>query len=200
MQYNASMENWLDISTFLLFVLQKAYWLISEKRADREKPRVRKRPPLFNKARIIEYGVWCVLLLLFVQLILHVSILPMGSYSLMPQIGFLLVVLGLGLGLMARRQLAENWAHSWEYQVKQKQELVTTGIYSLIRHPIYASFAFASIGAELVAKSWLVVLFFGLFWTSYRQAKKEEILLEGHFGAAYKMYMNHTKMFIPFLW
>jgi len=194
------MENWLGIVTFLLFILQKVYWLISSKRADREKPRIRKRPSFFNKARILEYGFWSFILLLFMQFFLHLSILPIRIFFPIDQMGFLCVLIGLGLGVVARKQLADNWANSWEYQIKQKQELVTTGIYGVIRHPIYASFWIAAIGAELVAKSWLFVIFLSYLLVCYHQAKKEEILLEKHFGSTYKTYMKRTKMFIPYLW
>lgn len=194
------MESLLAIFTLFLFVLWKVYWWISEKRADREKPRIRKRPSLFNKVRILEYGVWFVLLVLFAQLILHISILSINDSFYISSLGFLFVLLGLGLCIVSRKELAGNWANSWEYQIKEKQNLVTTGVYGFIRHPIYAGLGIAFIGAELEAKSWLVVIFLSYFFVAYRQAKKEEVLLEKHFGNSYRTYMKHTKMFLPYLW
>jgi protein-S-isoprenylcysteine O-methyltransferase Ste14 len=94
-----------------------------------------------------------------------------------------------------------NWAHGGEYQVKNNQELVTIGIYRYIRHPIYLGVMLAYGGGQIVAGSYLSMVFLVLFtYSSIVQAKKEEKLLLQHFGQEYEDYMRKTKMLIPFVY
>jgi protein-S-isoprenylcysteine O-methyltransferase Ste14 len=194
------MENILGYLTVLAFVGWRIYWLVTEKKADREKPKTQKRPSFFANVRLIRHGFWSVGALVFAQLLFDVTILPFETMLPVAFIGFALVVLGLGLCIVARKQLDTNWANAWEYQIKQKHELVTHGVYAFIRHPIYSGIVVAVIGAELVAQSWLFLLFFSFFWVVYEQAKKEEVILEKHFGKKYTDYKKHSKMLIPFIW
>ncbi len=190
----------LKIFTVLLFIGWRAYWIITEKRADREKPKTQANPPLFTKRKIMMYGLWFAILVIFSQLLLDVSILPMQSNFLIELVGFLIVILGVGIAVIARAQLGTNWANAWEYQIKQRHKLITTGIYAYIRHPIYTGVALEIIGAELVAQSYLFLFFFLAFLAAYKQGKLEEVILEKHFGKAYAEYKKKTKMLIPFIW
>ena len=79
-------------------------------------------------------------------------------------------------------------------------ELITTGVFKLIRHPLYASLIFLTWAVYL--KNTTVPLFIiamistnFLYFTS-RFDEKECIQ---YFGDGYREYMNHTKMFIPFI-
>ena len=79
-------------------------------------------------------------------------------------------------------------------------ELIDTGVFKLIRHPLYASLIFLTWAVYL--KHPTIPLFFiallstnFLYFTS-RFDEKECIL---YFGNKYQDYMKHTKMFIPFI-
>ncbi|MBI5452967.1 isoprenylcysteine carboxylmethyltransferase family protein [Candidatus Gottesmanbacteria bacterium] len=106
----------------------------------------------------------------------------------------------MAISVSARRVLGTNWAHAAEYQIKKDHELVTSGIYKYIRNPIYTGLVIAITGAELVAKSYLFIFFalFG-FWVAYIQAKREEKILQEHFGKEYSDYMKKSKTLIPFI-
>ncbi|MBI4096811.1 MAG: isoprenylcysteine carboxylmethyltransferase family protein [Candidatus Levybacteria bacterium] len=115
-------------------------------------------------------------------------------------IGFCISLIGILIAVAGRKELGANWTHAREYQVKRRHELVETGIYRYIRHPIYTGFAVYLIGAELVAKSWLVIpIVLIAFSGAYIQGKREEKLLLAHFGKQYKQYMRRSKMLIPFV-
>jgi protein-S-isoprenylcysteine O-methyltransferase len=87
-----------------------------------------------------------------------------------------------------------------DYQVKEKQALVTEGIYAFVRHPIYAGFLFMLTGVEIILHSWLFVIVFAVvFVFIYLQSTKEESVLARHFGKEYLKYMHRSKMFIPFV-
>jgi protein-S-isoprenylcysteine O-methyltransferase Ste14 len=140
------------------------------------------------------------LLFIFSQIVGTIRILPMQSSLQQVCVGLFLVIVGVGSAFLAKRQLGDSWVYAAVYGVKPKQHLVTTGIYAIVRHPIYVSFAISYIGIELLAGSWLWVAFLFLFIPAYLQAKKEEKVLIKHFGETYKKYQQTTKMFIPYLW
>lgn len=153
------MEIILQIVTLFLFFAWRCYWSITEIIADREKPKTIAQPAFFSKKRILRNIVlWTVGFLVVLPLV-GVKILPMEQNASVQFFGFFLVVLGIGTLVMARRELGTNWANAYEYQIKHKQVLVTSGIYAYIRNPIYTGLVLATVGAELVAGSYLFVLF-----------------------------------------
>jgi protein-S-isoprenylcysteine O-methyltransferase Ste14 len=144
----------------------------------------------------ILYILWA---LLGMQL-LGLSLFPF-PYGMVAQcVGFVMAFTGVVISVMGRRELGLNWAHGGEYQVKNNQELVTIGIYRYIRHPIYLGVMLAYVGGQIVAGSYLSILFLILFvYSSVVQAKKEEKLLLHYFGKQYEDYMQNTKMLIPYI-
>lgn len=190
----------LKLLTFILFASWRIYWSITETQTYREKPITKENIGFLDRKRLSRNFMWLTGFVLALQLVLNLQILPMPNNFALQVFGFSLVVLGLGTAVKARIDLGNNWANAYEYQVKKKQELVTSGIYKYIRHPIYAGVVTAAIGAELVAQSYLFLVFVLFVWGGYKQAKLEEKILIEHFGNAYRTYMKHSKMFIPFLW
>jgi protein-S-isoprenylcysteine O-methyltransferase Ste14 len=78
--------------------------------------------------------------------------------------------------------------------------LVTSGIYHYIRHPLYASLLFLAWGAFLKDITWYSICLVVVATMSVvATAKKDEIECVRYFGSAYEEYMTQTKMFIPFL-
>ncbi|HYK08728.1 MAG TPA: isoprenylcysteine carboxylmethyltransferase family protein [Candidatus Eisenbacteria bacterium] len=140
------------------------------------------------------------LLFIFSQIVGTIHILPMQASLLQVYVGLFLVIVGVGSAFLAKRQLGDSWVYAAVYGVKPKQHLVTTGIYAIVRHPIYVSFAIGYIGIELLAGSWLWIAFLFLFIPAYMQGKKEEKILLKHYGEKYKKYQQNTKMLIPYLW
>lgn len=199
MRYNVYMDVILRILTLLLFALWKAYWNIAAPNAEQEKPKTVKQLPLFHRKRV---GIYLFLgiigLLIFLPLV-GVRILPIEKQLWFQLLGFSFVVVGFGIAILARMQLGANWANAYEYQIKERHELVTHGIYSYIRHPIYTGIWLALIGAELVASSYLFIVFILFLFLAYKQGKKEEALLEKHFGNSYRGYRKRTKMLLPFI-
>lgn len=87
------------------------------------------------------------------------------------------------------------------FPFERTSELVTSGIYRYIRHPLYGSLLFLAWGVtakEVTAASVLLAGVATLFlWLT---SKADESECSRYFGAAYDEYMKRTKMFIPFLW
>ncbi len=83
--------------------------------------------------------------------------------------------------------------------IEDTSELIETGIYRYIRHPLYCSIILAGVGALLKNLSFYGLIFLTLLiWLVYKTGKVEEISNLNKFGESYQNYINKTKMFIPF--
>lgn len=190
----------LRIITILLFLSGRFYWIITERIANREMPKTNTEGSIKLYQRIRRLILPLVEIILILQLF-GLQIFPLPEQSFIIQsLGFILVLIGVSIAIFARKTLGVNWVPAAEYQVKQRQRLVTTGIYAYIRHPIYLSVFLSITGGELVAQSYLLAMGFLFLAEGYKQSYCEEKLLLDHFGNLYKTYMKRTKMFIPYLW
>ena len=113
-------------------------------------------------------------------------------------LGTVLTVLGLLIAIWARIYLGRNWSGYVTY--KKDHELVTTGPYRFIRHPIYTGMILMSAGAVLYYGIPLLLIICtilaGVFiW----RTKKEEEIMTKLFGKKYLDYMKKTKALIPFV-
>jgi protein-S-isoprenylcysteine O-methyltransferase Ste14 len=116
-----------------------------------------------------------------------------GSAAL---IGCLCAALGIGLAIMARAYLGQRWGVR---APSEEPELITTGPYALVRHPIYGGILLAMLGSMLAQSIlWLVPLIvYGPHFI--RSARREEQLLRQEFPQRYPGYMKRTKMLVPFV-
>src|SRR5581483_9894485 len=108
-------------------------------------------------------------------------------------IGVLLAISGLILAIVARYTLASNWSATIE--LKKGHELITNGIYSYIRHPIYTALLCMGLGTFLVSPSLPIVLVyvFIVVMVIFR-IKKEEELMSRTFPNDYPLYKKKVKM------
>lgn len=195
-----SIDFLIRVVSLFVFFGWWLYWRITEQVAEKNIPKTKQEGILFRKQQIRRLILRIAEGIMIFQVI-GIRLLSFLSCSFITQvIGFLFVLIGFSLAISARKTLGNNWSHAYEYQVKNKQQLIITGIYSRIRHPIYSGLCMAFIGGELVAQSYLVVIGLILLIGGYWQARQEEMILSNHFGNAYPIYMKRSKMFIPFLW
>ncbi len=112
-------------------------------------------------------------------------------------IGLVIFLLGLALAVWARVYLGRNWG--MPMSEKADPELVTTGPYRTVRHPIYSGIILAMAGTTVaVSLYWLVaVVLLGAYFLY--SAAMEERYMAGHFPDAYPPYKQSTKMLIPFI-
>ena len=113
-------------------------------------------------------------------------------------IGLAFAVAGLALALWARATLGRNW--SADVTFKQDHELIQTGPYAYVRHPIYSALLLMLIGTALAAgylgAVFAVPLAFASFWIKLRQ--EEQVMLE-HFKTKYTDYKKRVGALIPHL-
>ncbi len=112
-------------------------------------------------------------------------------------LGVIWLLSGLGLAVWARIHLGRNWGMPMSQ--KDEPELVTSGPYRLVRHPIYSGLLLAILGTALATNLyWLIALGVMGIYFAY-SATVEERLLITSFPVAYPSYRAKTKMLIPFL-
>lgn len=111
--------------------------------------------------------------------------------------GLVLFALGLGFAVWARVHIGRNWGTPMTQ--KADPELVTSGPYHLVRHPIYSGILVAGVGTA-VALNWLwltAVVLVGFYFVY--SATVEERYMTERFPEAYPPYKRSTKMLIPFV-
>jgi protein-S-isoprenylcysteine O-methyltransferase Ste14 len=116
---------------------------------------------------------------------------------LMGLLGVLLAALGVGFAIAARIHLGRNWG--MPTTLKENPELVTTGPYALVRHPIYGGMLIAMVGSAIGQNVFWVppLILFGVYFVY--SARQEEKLMIEQFPHQYPPYMTRTKMLLPLL-
>jgi protein-S-isoprenylcysteine O-methyltransferase Ste14 len=110
--------------------------------------------------------------------------------------GVALTWLGIGLAIWARYHLAEYW--SARVTIKEDHQLIRTGPYAHLRHPIYSGVILATIGSALVIDEWRCVLGICVVLAAFcLKAKREETMLSQQFGSAFDAHKQSTGFLIP---
>lgn len=111
-------------------------------------------------------------------------------------LGAVLTLAGALFAIWARYTIGKEW--SAEVQIKQGHELIRSGPYAYIRHPIYTGILLALGGTAITISEYRAVLGVALFLIGFvRKAKKEESFLAGEFGPAFDEHRRHTGFFLP---
>jgi protein-S-isoprenylcysteine O-methyltransferase Ste14 len=112
--------------------------------------------------------------------------------------GTTLLAAGLCLAVWARRHLGRYW--SGTITVKAEHQLIQSGPYAFVRHPIYTGFVGSMIGTAMALGQVRGVLAVVLLLIAYlRKIRIEEIWLVQGFGESYVQYQKKVKALIPFV-
>jgi protein-S-isoprenylcysteine O-methyltransferase Ste14 len=179
-----------------LWIAWFIYWRIA---SDGVKAARRRESPASRAAHIVP--------LVLAALLLWVRTVPDGGVLfrrfLPPSetsywIGTLLVALGLVFSVWARVYIGRNWSAT--VTVKEDHELIRSGPYALVRHPIYSGLLLAFIGSAIVRGEWrgvlAVLIVIAALW---RKLRLEERWMSETFGDQYRDYRKRTAALIPFL-
>jgi protein-S-isoprenylcysteine O-methyltransferase Ste14 len=112
--------------------------------------------------------------------------------------GMVLCTAGLSLAVWARINLGRNWGTPMS--LKQGHELVTTGPYCFVRHPIYTGILVAVVGTAFVAGMFWLLIFLIICPFFVYSARTEERFMMQTFPDAYPEYKKRTSALVPFLW
>ena len=119
---------------------------------------------------------------------------PFGS------IGLVLDLIGVGFAIWARLTLGTNWS-GMVMTIKHGHELVQTGPYAIVRHPIYAGFLLAMAGTALTIGTLASYLGLAAALVALMiRVSIEENLMSEQFREDHEAYRRHTCKLIPFVW
>ncbi len=160
------------------------YWLVSAAGAKQGTRTRRIRPP----------GLIIVVIGFVLVRAFHTNGLAVDNLAL-EVLGTILVLSGLGFAVWARIYLGRNWGMPMTR--KDEPELVTSGPYRFVRHPIYSGILLAVLGTSLATNIYWLIAFALLAVYFVYSAQVEEKLMASSFPEAYASYRAHTKMLIP---
>jgi protein-S-isoprenylcysteine O-methyltransferase Ste14 len=120
-----------------------------------------------------------------------------GAKGRIGGIGAAILASAVWLFWRSHADLGRNWSPS--LQLREEHQLVTTGVYRSIRHPMYASQWLWSVAQPLLLQNWIagwagLLLFLPLYLL--RVPHEEQMMLE-RFGEAYRAYMSRTGRVVP---
>jgi len=121
----------------------------------------------------------------------------LNSDPLRAGLGLVLFAIGLGFAVWARINIGRNWGTPMS--LKDDPDLVTSGPYRLVRHPIYSGILVAGVGtAVALSWAWLIAVALAGVYFVY-SATIEERTLTDQFPDTYPAYSRSTKMLVPFI-
>jgi protein-S-isoprenylcysteine O-methyltransferase Ste14 len=171
------------------------YWQV---KAVHTKTTLRLEPAASRILRVLAFAI--VIVLLSTTRIplrwLYIHLWPVGLWPFW--LGAAVTVAGILFAVWARESLGRNWSRS--VTIKEDHELITTGPYAVVRHPIYtgilAGFAGMAIAVSQVRGVIAFVLIFLALWAKLRM---EEEWMRSQFGETYAAYFHQTAALLPYL-
>lgn len=125
---------------------------------------------------------------------LRFPILPNSLW--MRVLGVAITVGGLGFAIWARAYLGANWSSS--VTVKVGHELIRTGPYRWVRHPIYSGMILAMFGTAVERRQIRGAIAFMLLYVGFLiKSRIEERAMKETFGAQYEEYSRSTGQILP---
>jgi protein-S-isoprenylcysteine O-methyltransferase len=180
----------LIVSIFWVAII--AYWLFSA----------------FNAKKNLKTGDWArdagIRVLIIIVIIVVFEIAPHSGFlghqfGVAAQVvGTVLAVAGIAFAMWARLHLGSNW--SGTPSIKEGHELVTSGPYRFVRHPIYTGIIVAALGSGfVVGAAWFVVFVVMGVNFLYRIPIEERYMMQ-LFPDQYPEYRKRTKALVPWVW
>ena len=128
--------------------------------------------------------------------VLGYQLIPAGDVS--GAVGLGVCISGVAFAIWARRTLGDNW--SGRVTLKKEHELIQSGPYRIVRHPIYTGFEIGLLGVAITIgqlKGLAGVSI--LFANHYFKTRMEEEIMYRTFPTQYADYARRVKRLIPFV-
>lgn len=181
--------GWIIRGLWLVGVI---YWIVS---ATGNKATVYRTNPFWRIVALVVLALMFVLFDAFPLYFYHHLYSPDDPLR---WVGVAVCAFGVGFAIWARHTLGRNW--SGNPTIKEGHELIQSGPYRLVRHPIYTGIIIgvlgSGIGSGRIYNLYVLGASFVGFWI---KLKVEEGLMLRQFPQAYPDYKKRTKALIPFV-
>ncbi|KAI1406703.1 ICMT-domain-containing protein [Hypoxylon fuscum] len=126
---------------------------------------------------------------------------PFYSGHIILLLGFIMVFVGQFVRSAAMVQAGQSFNHTVQHLKKDSHALVTTGLYSFMRHPAYFGFFYWGIGTQMVLGNPICFVAYSMvLWKFFSsRVRHEEALLIRFFGDDYVNYKRRVGTLIPFV-
>ncbi len=160
---------------------------------------LRKRPP---RAREVKRGrAWGSGLLLqgLSIVIVMATLRPPSAKALLPLDVFAVALAAASVWLMIAAERALGRQFAYQARLVEGHELITTGPYRYVRHPIYTAFFGLILATALAGSRWFAVPLFIPFYAAGTaiRIRSEENLLRAEFGESFESYARRTSAVLP---
>ena len=188
-----SITDWFWLASLIPWVAFSLYWEIKAKNSA---PAVKSESKASRSVHVVLTNAALLLIIVPIRS-LDQRFLP--NAMTVKFIGLALECAGLALAIWARRVLGRNW--SGEITIKEDHELVRTGPYARVRHPIYTALLAMYVGTAIVSGQVhaLIGLLLGII-AYLRKTRMEETNLMNAFGTRYNEYREDTWAIVPGLY
>ena len=114
-------------------------------------------------------------------------------------LGSLFYFPGMLFALWGRLTLGKNYFVSTGFgaQLFEGHQLVTSGPFAIVRNPMYAGFALATLGALLIYLTWTTLIFAICSPMTAIRARREKVALSAEFGEQWREYCRRVPAFFP---
>lgn len=185
-------------SLVMLFITLKVYFVTEFFNSASYQPR-----SVTSKSFLI-YGVkgnhefWWMQALTIVEVLFN----PWGGYRIVAAIGAVIVFGGLYIRHLAMKECSDSFNHYIATVRKPHHKLVTSGVYSILRHPSYLGFWLFAVGTQLMLNNFInLVLDVAIlyYFFSKRIAYEEWMLINKFYGQEYIEYRKRVGVYIPII-
>jgi protein-S-isoprenylcysteine O-methyltransferase Ste14 len=127
---------------------------------------------------------------------LYLQIFPQGLAAFW--VGAAVTVAGLAFAVWARGYLGSNWSSS--VTIKHDHQLIVSGPYALVRHPIYTGILTGFLGSAIaLAQVRGVIALLLVALVLWAKLSMEEKWMREQFGATYDAYSRRVRALVPFI-
>ena len=178
-----------------LWIAWAGYWWVSARNV---KETVQRESELSRALHLVPlaFAAWLMWTRGALPAALDVRFMPLAEWAFV--VGALVAAGGLLFAVQARRHLGRNW--SAIVTVKKDHELITSGPYALVRHPIYTGLLLGFAGSALALGQWRGIVATAIVLASlWRKLRLEERWMRARFGPAYDEYARRVKALVPFV-
>jgi protein-S-isoprenylcysteine O-methyltransferase Ste14 len=180
---------------FAIWIAFLVYWQI---KAAGAKATQRIEPALSRVLRSLAFLI-AIFLLSTVRIPLPWLYRPLWPAGLFTYwLGAGITIAGLLFAVWAREHLGANWSRS--VTIKHDHELIITGPYAVVRHPIYTGILAGFLGSMVALAQVRGVIAFALVFVAlWVKLRMEEQWMRSQFGQTYVSYAQHTAALVPWL-